>query len=104
MAISREYLALKNFIHNELKLTKQDFSNLLKEAIRAEAKAFVSRKFQESDLKYEKLAEIAIEKEAKDILTFKHHGTRSDKMFEIIGKAISEKFAIVLKENVKEGL
>jgi hypothetical protein len=99
MVLSKEYRAIKNFVHNELGLSKEDFTVLMREAVKAEAKAFVQRKFQESDLKYEELAKIAIEKEAKSILTGRQHGTNADRMFSIIGKVVAEQFTIKLKQN-----
>jgi hypothetical protein len=94
---TKEYLAIKNFVHNELGLTKEDFTALMKEAVKAEARAFVQRKFQDSDLRYEELARIAITNEAKSILTGKQFGTNADKMYSMIGKAIAEQFSIRLK-------
>jgi len=94
---TKEYLAVKNFVHNELGLTKEDFISLMKEAVREEAKAFVQRKFQDSDLRYEELAKTAITNEAKAILTGRQHGTNADRMFSMIGKAVAEQFSITLK-------
>ena len=96
---SKEYKAIKNFVHNELGLTKEDFISLMKDAVKDEAKAFVQRKFQESDLRYEEMAKLAITSEAKSILTGRQYGTNSDKMFAMVGKAIAEQFTIKLKDN-----
>ena len=100
---SKEYKAIKNFIHNELGLTKEDFVSLMKDAVKDavkdEAKAFVQRKFQESDLRYEEMAKLVITSEAKSILTGRQYGTNSDKMFAMVGKAIAEQFTIKLKDN-----
>jgi hypothetical protein len=70
----------------------------MKQAVQAEAKAFVQRKFQESDLRYEEMAKLAITNEAKAILTGRQHGTNADKMFSMIGKAVAEQFTIELKQ------
>lgn len=94
---TQEYKAVKNFVHNELGLTKENFIDLMKEAIKDEAKAFVQRKFQESDLRYEEMAKLAITNEAKSILTGRQMGTNADKMFCMIGKAVADEFTIVLK-------
>jgi hypothetical protein len=94
---TKEYLAVKNFVHNELGLTKADFISLMKEAVKEEAKAFVQRKFQDSDLRYEELARIAITNEAKSIITGKQYGTNADRMYAMIGKSIAEQFSITLK-------
>ncbi len=95
---SKEYKAIKNFVHNELGLTKEDFVSLMRDAVRDEAKAFVQRKFQESDLRYEEMAKLAITNEAKSILTGRQSGTNADKMFGMVGKAIAEQFVIKLKD------
>jgi Holliday junction resolvase len=95
---TKEYIAVKNFVHNELKLTKNDFLELMKQAVQEEAKAFVQRKFQDSETRYEELAKLAITSEAKSILTGRQHGTQADKMFTFIGKEIANQFTIKLKE------
>ena len=41
-----EYIALKNFIHNELGYSKEEFKELLIECIKDEAKNFVNRQMQ----------------------------------------------------------
>lgn len=55
---SREYKAIKNFVHNELGLSKIDCRNLFINAIKDEALSYVKRNFQNNEESlYEKMKE-----------------------------------------------
>lgn len=96
---TKEYIAIKNFVHNELGLTKEDFNNILRLAIQDEAKAFVQRNFQDSDFKYQDLVKTAVSSEIKRILDRNQYGTTANKLYEFIGKELTNQFVITLKND-----
>lgn len=89
---NKEYKAIKNFIHNELRLTKLDCENLFKEAIKDEAKAYVKRNFQNNE---KNMYELMIESVKQEVIK-KVAGSSWDldrsKFYEGLGKEIARTF------------
>jgi hypothetical protein len=91
---SREYKAMKNFVHNELGLTKLNCENLFKEAIKDEAKEFVKRKFQKEDANlYEMMKDNVKQEVIKKVAGSSWDSDRS-KFYENLGKEIAKQLKI----------
>ncbi len=98
---SKEYKLLKNFIHNELGLTKETFTGLLKEAIKDEAKAFVQRQFHTDEKQMIASMKEEIKKDVIKKCSGGGYNTDARSLYEAIGKEIAKGMKIqsdVIKE------
>ena len=95
---SREYKAIKNFVHNELGLTKLDCENLFKEAIKEESKSFVQRQFQKDEQKFVIIATESVKKEVYSRISGRTYDSGRDSLFKGIGEQIAKELKFVKNE------
>lgn len=66
--MSEKYRMFKQFMHNELGITKEDIREWIKEAVREEAAKMIAKTYDDYDVK----------KEIRDILRTPYDGIRKD--------------------------
>lgn len=93
--MTREYKAIKNYIHNEMGITKSDFQELVKEAIKEEAKSFVKRIFQQQEGKLTDFAKDRIKDEVIKTISGSSWNSERNKFFEGLGKEIAKNLKVV---------
>lgn len=99
MARSKEYLAIKNFIHNEMGLSKSEFKDIMIVAIKEEAKIFVNREVQKFPAAlFETELKAGISKEVKNLLSGGTYSTNSRDLMKQIGTQVVSQLDINLKE------
>ena len=98
MSTTKEYKAIKNFIHNELKLDKESIIKLYKKAIIDEAKAHVARVFQQNGDNLITLTKEEIKKEV--IRNISGHTYNSDRtrFYQSLGEEIAKNMNISFKK------
>ena len=89
---TKEYLALKNFVHNEIGLSKEQLKQLLVLAVKEEAKAFVQKQFQNPMFKIQEISKNAISQEVSKILEGSCYETNANKLYQAIGQEIAKDF------------
>lgn len=100
MSKSREYLAIKNFVHNELGLSKEDFISLLKKAVADEARAYVKRAMQSDPEKYvDNIVRQEVARETKNLISGRTFSNSSRELMQTIGKEIAKQITVTVKEN-----
>lgn len=68
MIMSEKYRMFKQFMHNELGITKEDIRDWIKEAVREEAAKMIAKTYDDYDVK----------REIRDILRTPYEGIRKD--------------------------
>jgi hypothetical protein len=91
---SREYKAIKNFVHNELGLTKLNCENLFKEAIKDEAKEFIKRKFQKEDINLYEIMKDNVKQEVIKKVAGSSWDSDRSRFYESLGKEIAKQLKI----------
>jgi hypothetical protein len=94
MAKDKQYLIFKNFVHNELGITKDNFKDLFTQAIKEEAKAFVQRQFQKDNEKFVIVATENIKNEVYNKISGRSWDSGRDALFKGIGEEIAKSIKI----------
>lgn len=103
MSRSKEYIAIKNFIHNEIGLSKEDFRGILVDTIKDEARAFVRRNTNlTSNSDIQNAVGETITKEVRKLLNGSSYNSSSRLLMEKIGKEISKQLNITVKTEEDE--
>ena len=92
---SKEYLVIKNVIHNELKIKKEDIQDLIKAAIQEETKIFLNRYIQSNPINtiIDKTVSIEINK----LINNTGWNSNADKLMKYIGEQITKRLNIDVK-------
>jgi PIN domain nuclease of toxin-antitoxin system len=96
MATTREYKAIKNFVHNELKLSKEQFYTLLIKAIQDEAKAYAQRYIQQNPP--DRIIIESTKNEIFKLITDGRYSSTGEKFMANIGREVASQLDIHLKE------
>lgn len=103
MSRSREYIAVKNFIHNEMKLSKEDFKGLLIDAIKEEAKSYVKREMQRNPQNYiEESIKYQVGDAIKRLFGSGSYSNSSRIFMESLGKNISKQITVTVNNENNE--
>lgn len=92
--MTREYKAIKNYIHNEMGITKSDFQELVKEAIKQEAKSFVKRVFEQKEGSLTDFARNSIKEEVIKNISGNSWNSEKTKFYEGLGREIAKNLKI----------
>ena len=92
---SKEYKAIKNFVHNELGLSKLDCENLFINAIKDEAKEFVKRKFQKEDMSLYEVMKNNVKQEVIKKVAGSSWDSDRSKFYESLGKEVAKELKFV---------
>lgn len=92
---SKEYLVIKNVIHNELKIKKEEIQDLIKAAIQEEAKIFLNRYVQSNPINV--LVNTAVTTEINKILNGSKYNSGTSDLLKIIGEQIMKQLNISVK-------
>lgn len=95
MSKSKEYLAFKNYLHNELKITKEESRQIAIQALKDEAVAEAKRIIQQSGQNLKLIVEKAIVDTTLSVINGKSGSyTDRDKFFSGLGKEIAKQINI----------
>jgi hypothetical protein len=83
------YVAFKNMLHNEFKISKEDLRNEIDLAIKSKVAEIVSRKLQELDL--DELIKKSMEKAIMSTLSSGSYNSDKTRFYETIGKEVAKK-------------
>ena len=90
---SKEYIAMKNFLHNELKISKKDINSLITEVIEDEVKIYLKRFFESNDKDF--LNKVITEEIVK-IFNSNYSSTKTT-LLSILAKEIANSIKITIK-------
>lgn len=96
MSTTKEYKAIKNFVHNELKISKSEFYVLVVKAIQDEAKAYVQRYIQTNPP--DRIIIESTKNEVFKMISGGGYSSSGEKLLTSIGKHIASQLEIHLKE------
>ena len=96
--VNKEYIALKNLIHNELGISKEDIKSLVEQAVKSEVESFIKRYFQQNEKNLNDLAERTV-KSFLDKAKFEYsYSTFQNNFIKEVSKVISKKIELKIKE------
>lgn len=93
--LSKEYKAIKNFMHHEVGLHKADIKCLFERAIADEAKAYAKRYIEQNPP--EEVVQKYIMKEVTTLISGSGYSSTQNKFFENIGKEVAKQLKVELK-------
>lgn len=96
---NKEYKALKNLIHNEFKLSKDDVIKILKEAAKDEAKSQVKRFVEQNPEDVRIIIRDAMLGDVKSYLDGRVYNSDRKKLLESVGEKIVDKLKFELKND-----
>ena len=94
---NKEYIAVKNLIHNELKLTKEDLRQIIIQCVRDEAKSQV-KQYMQQDPDLDKTIKEQVFKEITNALTGRTYDRARDEFFKSIGIEVARQLKVTLNQ------
>jgi len=93
---SKEYIAVKNFIHNDLKLTKTELHSIIVEAVKDEAKAQVKLHMQQ-DPNLNQTVREQLFKEITNAVSGRSFDSSRNEFFRKIGEELVKQLNVSIK-------
>ena len=93
---SKEYKIIKNYIHNDLKLSKEELKSIIVEAVKDQAKSQV-KTYMQQDPNLNTTIKDQVFKEISNAITGRSYDRSRDEFFKNIGTEIVKQLNINLK-------
>lgn len=97
MRRTSDYIALKNFLHNELGLTKDQIKKIAIKAVEEEAKSIAQRALQQNSGSFVSIVEEQTKREVIRLLSGNSYNSNSREVMQAIGTEIAKQIKIEVK-------
>lgn len=94
---SKEYIAIKNLLHNELGLTKDQIREIVIEVMRDEARIAAKRILQLDETTFKQSVDDQVKKQVTQMLSGGIYSSGSRDLMQAIGSAIVKQIKVEIK-------